>query len=87
MLERILPADGTERVGDLFAGVLREMGKLQNFSVAVEGARVPLEFGTNTSCLIGQRVVVKYIPGKCKSYFRECTIVFRPFILPYQALY
>ncbi len=66
VLERILPADGRKTLGELFVGVLREMGKLQNFSVAVEGARVGLNFETDTSALIGQRVVVKYLPGPCE---------------------
>lgn len=64
--ERILPADGTQTIGDLFVGVLQEMGKLQKFSVAIEGARVPLELSTDTSVLVGQRVVVKYLPGPCE---------------------
>ena len=42
------------------------MGKLQNFSVAIEGARVSLELSTDTSVLVGQRVVVKYLPGECE---------------------
>lgn len=66
VLERIMPADGTTSIGDLFVGVLKEMRKLRNFSVAVEGARVPLELGTDTSVLVGQRVVVKYLPGPCE---------------------
>lgn len=66
VLERILPADGTKSIGDLFVGVLREMSKLQNFSVSIEGARVSLELDTDTSELVGQRVVVKYLPGQCK---------------------
>ena len=61
-----MPADGTTTIGDLFVGVLKEMGKLQNFSVAIEGARVPLELSTDTSVLVGQRVVVKYLPGPCE---------------------
>ncbi len=61
-----MPADGRKTLGELFVGVLREMGKLQNFSVAVEGARVGLNFETDTSALIGQRVVVKYLPGPCE---------------------
>lgn len=61
-----MPADGSTSIGDLFARLLKEMGKLQNFSVAVEGARVPLELSTDTSVLVGQRVVVKYLPGPCK---------------------
>ena len=62
-----MPADGTKSIGDLFVGVMKEMGKLQNFSVAIEGARVSLELDTDTSALVGQRVVVKYLPGPCKS--------------------
>lgn len=68
VLERILPADGTKTIGDLFVGVLKEMGKLQNFSVGLEGARVSLELSTNTSVLVGQRVVIKYLPGTCESH-------------------
>lgn len=64
-----MPADGSKTIGELFVGVLKEMGKLRNFSVAVEGARVPLELDTDTSALVGQRVVVKYLPGPCKCWF------------------
>lgn len=66
VLERIMPADGTKSIGDQFVAVLKEMGKLQNFSVAIEGARIPLELATDTSALVGQRVVVKYLPGPRK---------------------
>ena len=52
-------------MGELLVGILKEMDKLRNFSVAVEGARVPLDFETDTSALVGQRVVVKYLPGQC----------------------
>ena len=48
--------------------LMREMGKLQNFSVAIEGARVGLDLETDTSGLIGQRVVVKYMPGPRKCF-------------------
>ena len=66
MMERILPANGKKTVGDLVIGILKDMAKLQNFSVAVEGARVSLDFDTDTSALIGQKVVIKYLPGPCE---------------------
>ena len=67
VLERILPADGLKRVGHLFAEVLQEIGKLQNFAIYLEGSRVPLELDVDTSVLVGQKVNVKYLPGPCKS--------------------
>ena len=46
--------------------VLKEMDKLQNFQIYCEGSRVPLELSVDTSVLVGQRVIVKYLPGPCK---------------------
>ena len=61
-----MPADGSTTIGDLIARVLKEMGKLQNFSVSVEGSRTSLNLDVNTSVLVGQRVIVKYLPGPCE---------------------
>ena len=66
MLEKILPADGTKTVGELFYEVLEGIGKLQNFAVYMEGSRVPLDFNVDTSVLVGQKVLIKYLPGPCK---------------------
>lgn len=67
VLEMILPADGRKTVGEVFVGILKDLEKLRNFSVGIEGARVPLNLDTDTSALIGQKVVVKYLPGQCES--------------------
>ena len=61
--EKILPANGTKTIGALFTSVLKDIGKQQNFAVYLEGSRVPLELGIDTSVLVGQRVVVKYLPA------------------------
>ena len=61
-----MPADGSTTIRDLFVEVLKDMGKPQNFSVTVEGARASLELDTDTSVLIGQCVVVKYLPSPCE---------------------
>ena len=66
MLEKILPANGTKTVGELFYEVLEGIGKLQNFAVYMEGSRVPLDFNVDTSVLVGQKVLIKYLPGPCK---------------------
>ena len=66
MLEKILPADGTKTVGELFYEVLEGTGKLQNFAVYMEGSRVPLDFNVDTSVLVGQKVLIKFLPGPCK---------------------
>jgi hypothetical protein len=70
MLEKILPADGTKTVGELFYEVLEGTGKLQNFAVYMEGSRVPLDFNVDTSVLVGQKVLIKYLPGPCKFSYR-----------------
>jgi len=67
-LDKILPADGSRTVGELFVSVLKDMEKLQNFQVYCEGSRVPLELGVDTSVLVGQKVNVKFLPGPCE-YF------------------
>ena len=66
MLEKILPADGTKTVGELFYGELEAMGKLQNFAVYLDGSRVPLELDVDTSVLVGQKVSIKYLTGPCE---------------------
>ena len=66
VLERILPADGTKTVGELFYEVLESIGKLQNFAVYLEGSRVPLELSVDTSVLVGQKVFIKYLQGPCE---------------------
>lgn len=72
VLEKILPADGSTSVGSLFLSILKDMDKLQNFQVYLEGSRVPLELTVDTSVLVGQRVVVKYLPGPCTLFVLFC---------------
>ena len=83
MLEKILPADGTKTVGELFYEVLEGIGKLQNFAVYMEGSRVPLDFSVDTSVLVGQKVLIKYLPGPCKfsSKVIVVDILLRGFVL------
>ncbi|KAL5471520.1 hypothetical protein EMCRGX_G029643 [Ephydatia muelleri] len=61
--EKVLPASSNRSPRELVASLLSERGKLQNFAIYMEGSSVPLDASIDTSILVGQRVVVKLLPG------------------------
>ena len=63
MLEIVLLADGSKTVRDLFNQVLIERGKMEPYSIYIDGARAPLELDMTSAVLDGHTVSVKYLPS------------------------
>ena len=61
-----LPVDGTTTIRQLLDKTMIDRGKVESYSVYLEGARAPLELNTATSNLEGHTIAIKYNPASSK---------------------
>jgi hypothetical protein len=61
--DAILPADGSTTLRLLLDKTLADRGKVNSYSVYLEGARAPLELNVSTSNLEGHVITIKYNPS------------------------
>ena len=63
----VLPANSSYTLRDLFDNMMVEKGKMDSYSVYLEGARAPIELNMSAGNLEGHIVHIKYNPSNSKS--------------------